>query len=118
MAWVLCRAMKTVVIIALGALVLSGCSSTKSVQEMSYSEVNALASEIAQRCADQGFGDGNPQQESCIQHEVNREIATRQMNQQRQQALGQAFQQMGQSMQQQANRRVTCSTYGNTTSCY
>src|SRR5690554_4445556 len=91
------RAMRGIVLAVMAALALAACSSTRPIAEMSYSEVNALAGQIAQRCVEQGFPDGHPQQEACIRHEVDREIATRQMNQKRQQALGAALQTMGQS---------------------
>lgn len=100
--------MRGIVLAVMAALALAACSSTRPIAEMSYSEVNALAEQIIQRCVEQGFPDGHPQQEDCLRHEADREIATRQLNRQRQQALGAAFQTMGQSMQQ--NRATTCNT--------
>lgn len=63
----------------LGALLalaaLSGC--TKTVEEMSYSERQALAGQIVQRCYAQGVKDGTPEMRECIQVEAQGEIARR-----------------------------------------
>lgn len=62
--------------VALFALVgLAGC--TKTVSEMSFSEREALARQIEQRCIAQGTVPGTPRHGQCIQVEAQREVASR-----------------------------------------
>lgn len=73
-------------VLVLAAIALAGCQSTP-VQELSYTQRQVLAKQIAIRCAEQGYPDGNPQQRECIAHEVNREVALRQHNERRRMQL-------------------------------
>ena len=66
--------MNRILLLAL-AVALTGC--TKTVEEMSYSERKALASEIAQRCYAQGVKPNSPEYEDCSRVEVQREVSTR-----------------------------------------
>lgn len=78
---------------------LTGC---QSVETMSYAQKNALAQQIAKRCAAQGYADGHPQQRDCIAHEVNREVVTRRQNEQRRMAVAAAMGNVGAQMQANA----------------
>jgi hypothetical protein len=99
----------------LGVLVmLAGCQ-TQQVEEMSYSQRNALAKQIAERCAAQGYADGHPKQDECIRLEVTREVATRRNNQARadnaRMAISSGLSTYGQSLQQSGyNQQLNCTT--------
>lgn len=57
---------------------LAGCQSQqKPVGEMSHSEMQELAGEIAARCLKSGAKKGTPAMEACIKQEFRREIAAR-----------------------------------------
>lgn len=66
--------MKTAVVITT-LLALDGC--TKTVEEMSFSEREALAAQIQKRCLAQGTVAGTPRHGTCLQAEAQREISTR-----------------------------------------
>ena len=105
------------------AALLSSCQ-TKQIDELNYSERKALAAQIAQRCADQGYGEGHPELSACLRQEVGKEYADRRNARIRQQELAQALSDAGESMQRSSaqNRTVTCTsnTFGTMTrtSCY
>lgn len=63
------------VLFLVAAVALSGC--TKTVAEMSFSEREALAKEIEQRCLTQGTSPDTERHRQCLQAEAQREIATR-----------------------------------------
>ena len=65
--------MKLLIVVAL--LALSGC--TKTVAEMSFSEREALAAQINQRCIAQGAQPGTARHNQCIEAEAQSEVATR-----------------------------------------
>lgn len=97
---------------------LAGCQS-KQIEEMSYTERNDLAKQIAQRCADQGFADRHPQQDACIKAEVDREVSMRRNAQVRAEnariALANGMGAMSNSYNNQAaaynaNRPMNCTT--------
>lgn len=67
--------MRVLLILSLG--LLAGCASTP-VQELSYTELKAVAAQIQQRCYDQGVPPNSPEYERCINQEVNRETSVRQ----------------------------------------
>lgn len=109
-------------IVLLAPLALVSCQS-KSVSEMSFSEVRQYAAELMERCKEQGAQPGEEMQ-MCIDQEAladetkrRRSIATRQ-------AIGAAISQAsadyGRSVR--ANRPINCTSigYGNMvrTDCY
>src|SRR5690606_9582993 len=62
--------------VALFALVgLAGC--TKTVSEMSFSEREALAKQIEQRCMNQGTVPGTQRHGQCLRVEAEREVVSR-----------------------------------------
>lgn len=110
-------------LLLVAALGLAGCQA-QQIEEMSYSQKNALARTIAERCAKQGIADGHPQQRACIEHEVQREVAVRrnaQVNADRARlALAAGLTGAAQGMQNSsaaynANRPVTCTSTPNST---
>lgn len=60
----------------IGLVALAGCQ-TKTVEEMSYTERKALATELTQRCYAQGVKANSPEFEACARVEVQREAAVR-----------------------------------------
>lgn len=100
----------------LAALALAGCAGRKQVAEMSYAEQQAFVQDLAAKCAEQGYGPENPQHMNCVNHEVRREVITRQNAQVQQQRVGQAIaagmQGYGNSLQASAaaNRPITCTS--------
>lgn len=69
--------MKTLIVVGLTALALTGCQSRKQISEMSYSEIKDLAVVINQRCLDQGVKPEDPQWQVCTKQEISRENANR-----------------------------------------
>lgn len=66
--------MKSVVLLC-SLLALAGC--TKTVEEMSFSEREALADQIQKRCVAQGTVPGTPRHGTCLQVEAQREVHSR-----------------------------------------
>lgn len=101
-----------------GVVALAGCS-TKSMNEMNYSELKAYAVEMQARCQKQGVK-GEQEMKLCINQEAMADQGRRQRQKQFGAALAGASQAYGQSMQ--ANRPVNCtsSRIGNQvyTNCY
>lgn len=64
------------IIASLALLALGGCQ-TKQIEEMSYSERKALASDIQKRCYAQGVKPGSSEYEACARVEIQREDYTR-----------------------------------------
>lgn len=99
------------------ALVLAGC--TKTVDEMSYSEVKEYAATLHERCVAQGVKPG-PEMQLCINQEARADQARRTRQRQIGAAIAEASESYGRSMQ--ANRPVNCTStgYGNQvrTTCY
>lgn len=99
------------------ALALAGC--TKTVDEMSYSEVKEYASKLHERCLEQGVKPG-PEMQLCINQEARADQAKRR----RQREIGEAIAAGAESYSRsvQANRPINCTStgYGNTvrTTCY
>lgn len=54
---------------------LAGC--TKTVSEMSFSEREALAKQIEQRCMNQGTVPGTQRHGQCLRVEAEREVVSR-----------------------------------------
>lgn len=100
------------------AVALAGCS-TKSIDEMSYTEVKAYGAVLHKKCVDQGVKPG-PEMQLCINQEARADQSRRQKQKEIGAALAGAGEAYSQSMQ--ANRTVNCTStgYGNTvrTSCY
>lgn len=116
--------MKLTIAMCVGVLSLSACQ-TKPIEQMSYTEVKALAGEIQKRCYAQGVKPNSREYDMCIRQEISREQSTRVANRQRQIALGEAISEAGANMQRNAamNRPVNCTSsrgYGTTinTTCY
>ncbi|NVM43185.1 hypothetical protein HWX16_23150 [Ochrobactrum intermedium] len=116
--------MKLAIIVLGAALSLSACQ-TKPIEQMSYTEVKALAGEIQKRCYAQGVKPNSREYDMCIRQEISREQSTRVANRQRQIAFGEAMSEAGANMQRNAamNRPVNCTSsrgYGTTinTTCY
>lgn len=106
----------------IGVSVLAGC--TKTVEEMSYSERQNLASELVKRCVEQGVKVGTKEMNSCTFVEAQREIYGRRTKASNER---EAFARLGRGMQaygaaSQANRPVNCTSrrigYTVSTSCY
>lgn len=120
-----------IVAAGLACLLLAGCETTP-IQELSYSQRKELAQKITDRCVAQGIALNSPEMKPCQMAEVEREVATREHNQQRRMAAALAMQNAGNQMQANAranqiansiNRPVNCTSrpsYGGTyqTSCY
>ena len=85
------------VVVVLVVLAFAGCRQ-KTFSEMSFTETRAFAAEMIKRCEDQGIR-GYEQLKACALHELNREDTIRER---RREAL---------------SRSVTCTTFGNVTSC-
>lgn len=91
---------------------IGGC--TKTVEEMNYSERNALAEQIKKRCVAQGTVPGTKQYGDCLMVEAQSEIYSRRNNSARQQqaaaALSQGMANASQSYYNAAaaNRPVNC----------
>lgn len=85
--------------------VLAACG-TKTVAEMSFSEREALAEQIQERCLSQGTLPGTPRHEQCLRSEAQSEWATRE----RRARLEDNW---------KASRRgpTVCNTVGNTVIC-
>lgn len=104
------------VMIAVAAVALAGC--TKSVSEMSYTEMKQYVAQLEDKCRKQGV----PQNEIriCVEQEGRADQARRMKQRQIGAAISQASADYGRSMQ--ANRPVNCTStgYGNTvrTTCY
>lgn len=101
------------------AVFLTGCETTP-VHELSYSEQQAWAKKIMQRCIDQGVKLGTPQMQDCLTVEARRDAAIRYNNamraQRAQMALADGLQGMGDSYSRAAsttarmNSTVTCTS--------
>lgn len=63
-------------IVGLLSVAVAGCVG-KPVQEMSYSERNALAGQLVKRCMEQGVDPKSPQMTDCTKQEAMREITIR-----------------------------------------
>lgn len=72
-------------VLGVAAIALAGCQS-KPVEQMSYTEVRALAGEIQKRCEAQGARSPSAEFEACIQQEVTREKSVRAANYARRQS--------------------------------
>lgn len=100
-------------LLLVGLVVLAGCS-TKSMNEMNYSELKAYAVEMQTRCEKQGVK-GDQEMKACINQEAMADQSRRQRQKQFGAALAGASQAYGNSMQRSAavNRPVTCNSTGN-----
>lgn len=104
------------------AIALAGCE-TKSVDEMSYTEVKQYAGELMERCRAQGAAAGNEMQ-MCINQEARADEMKRRKAIQTRRQIGAAIAAGadGYARGSQANRSVNCTStgYGNTvrTTCY
>lgn len=108
--------MKNVILAIGAALVLSACQTTSPEVRMAQQKSS---------CEGYGFKAGSDAYAACM---MQLDIAAKQEDRERQRAIGEAFSEMGNSMQK--NRPVTCNTYGNanrfgssvygnsTTTCY
>jgi hypothetical protein len=67
------------------AVALAGCQS-KPVEQMSYSEVRALAHDINKRCNDQGVFGPSAEFDACTRQEISREKSIRAANYARRQS--------------------------------
>ncbi|NTB01068.1 hypothetical protein [Agrobacterium tumefaciens] len=67
--------MKYVAILVV-SVALAGCVG-KPVQEMSYSERQALAGQLVKRCMEQGVKLKTPEMEACTKQEALREVTIR-----------------------------------------
>lgn len=67
--------MRTIAIFAVVAT-LAGCQS-KPLDQLSYSELKAVADQIGERCKAQGIQPQSPEWSACVKQETNREQATR-----------------------------------------
>lgn len=63
-----------IAIILFAAITLPACQ-TKTLSEMSYSELKAAEAQAAQSCRAQGIGPNSPELTACIRQEVGREDA-------------------------------------------
>lgn len=70
-------------------IALAACQ--KTVSEMSYEEIRALAAEISERCEKAGAGRSTPEFKTCYEIEANREFVTRENNQMRLRMAGAAM---------------------------
>lgn len=95
------------------AIALAGC--TQSVDEMSYTQLQAYATSMVEKCQKQGVPD--EQLRACAEQEMRADQARRMRQRQFGAALSQASADYGRSMQ--ANRPVTtnCHRFGNNVSC-
>lgn len=59
------------------AMVLAGCVSEKPIDELSYSERQALVEEILQRCEAQGVNRNSAEMQDCFHVEAEREVDRR-----------------------------------------
>lgn len=116
--------MRWVLVVALAWL--AGCQAVKPVDEMSFTELQALRAELVKRCTEQGAPPGSPNHRPCMEVEVPREIASRERQNARQRqaikAMGNALGDYSRQQQAQANRRMNCTSnaIGSTvyTNCY
>lgn len=94
-------------------LALAAC--TQSVNEMSYSQLQAYAATMVEKCQKQGVPD--EQLRACAEQEMRADQARRMRQRQFGAALSQASADYGRSVQ--ANRPVTtnCHRFGNNVSC-
>lgn len=90
--------MKLVILAAVAVFALGGCQS-KPVEQMSYTELRAVAGQIQKRCEAQGVYKGSKDYDMCIRQEINRETSVRQANYNR------------------INSGVVCNTFGTTVIC-
>jgi len=88
----------------IAALMLAGC--TKTVAEMSFSEREALAGQIEQRCVAQGTTPGTQRHGNCIQAEAQREVAIRER------------QARVQDARRSQDNSAFCQSFGNTVQCF
>src|SRR5690606_6305693 len=92
----------------LAILTLSAC--TQTVDEMSYSQLQAYATQMVEKCQKQGVPDA--QLEACAHQEIRADQARRMKQRQIGAAIAGAGDAYGQSMQRSAamNRAVTCAS--------
>lgn len=92
------------------ALAVAGCE-TKSVDEMSYSEVKQYAAELLERCKKQGASPGNEMQ-MCINQEARADEVKRRKAIQTRRQIGAAIAAAGDGYARgsQANRAVNCTS--------
>lgn len=105
--------MKKTVMIAAFAALLAGC--TQSIDEMSYSQLQAYAGQMVEKCQKQGVPTN--QLQTCAEQEMRADQARRMKQRQFGAALAGASQAYGQNMQRNAaiNRSVTCTSTPNST---
>ncbi|MGN6535216.1 MAG: hypothetical protein ACTHKQ_05725 [Mesorhizobium sp.] len=107
---------KTVIVAAMAALALSGC--TKSVSEMSYTELKQYASNMVEKCQKQKVPKN--ELEACAMQEMRADQSRRMRQREIGAAISQASADYNRSIQ--ANRPVNCTStgYGNMvrTTCY
>lgn len=96
--------MRTFLVVA-ALLPLAACQ-TKPIAEMGYSERQALANQIIDRCLAQGVPLQSRQMEACLKAEVQSEHATRSRNLERRQRFADGLGQVGEDMQRQADRQA------------
>lgn len=100
---------------ALGVALLALAGCTTSTDEMSYSQLQAYAATMVEKCQKQGVPD--EQLQACAEQEMRADQARRMRQRQFGAALSQASADYGRSVQ--ANRPVTtnCHRFGNNVSC-
>lgn len=111
-----------IIIIFFAAALLTGCQ-TKSVEEMSYSELREYALSIHKRCEAQGVV-SESEMRLCMNQELTADATKRRKAIQTGRAISQALASTGENMQRNAamNRPINCTStgFGNTinTRCF
>jgi hypothetical protein len=96
------------------SVLLAGCVTEKTVDEMSYSEKVAMAQGVIQSCVDQGVAKDSPEMEACYNAETTREVARREKAADDREMLGLA---VSESMRNYGDTMSRSSTYRRPTQC-
>lgn len=103
-----------IVAIIICSIVLAGCHQ-KTVSEMNYAEIHALADQIRARCAAQGAVEGTQQGADCIkiesQYEINQRNKARADAAEMGAAIAQGMQNAGAAYSAAAANRQTVNVY-------
>ena len=91
---------------------LAGCQ-TKPIQALSYTELNALAGQVRDRCIAQGVRPGTKNFDVCFRQEAMREDYQRAANRRTMRNIGQAMQNAAAN----APKHTTCTRAWNTVNC-
>lgn len=110
--------MKRAVLIlgGVGLLALAAGCQTKSVNEMSYTEVKEYAGKLHERCVKQGAKEGADMQ-MCINQEARSDEAKRIKNKEMAQAIGQALSDTGDQMQANARNQALVNAMNRPVNC-